>query len=156
MQGGVVHPLFGKKRLRVTEQQAIVLGWVQPERKSNPVSVSAKRFVVAPVHRAAQADAPASRLWEIVKNIPGAQQEFSGAVPGRRYRLDIAFPAERLCVEVDGWEWHGKYKGDFQRDRERQNLLTRHGWRILRFTAKDIRQNPDGCFTFIKECLRSL
>ena len=138
----------------ITEQQAIVLGWIQPGRMASHKNPGpAKRLALAPVHRAAQADAPASRLWEIVKNIPGAQQEFSGAVPGRRYRLDIAFPAEKLCVEVDGWEWHGKYKGDFQRDRERQNLLTQQGWRILRFTTKDIRQNPDGCFSFIKECL---
>ncbi|OZA27577.1 MAG: hypothetical protein B7X93_08870 [Hydrogenophilales bacterium 17-61-9] len=79
----------------------------------------------------------------------GAVREFEGAVPGRKYRLDIAFPEARLAVEVDGWEWHGKHKGDFTRDRERQNLLTLHGWRILRFTAGQIRKDAVACVEMI-------
>ncbi|MFC3111289.1 hypothetical protein ACFOFO_25650 [Undibacterium arcticum] len=38
------------------------------------------------------------------------------------------------------WQWHGKHKQDFVRDRERQNLLCVHGWRILRFSAGMIYQ----------------
>lgn len=84
---------------------------------------------------------PHDLLWAaVICTYPEAEREFKDAIPGRRFRLDIALPAERLAIEVDGWEWHGKHKGDFQRDRSRQNLLTTHNWRILRFTAGEIRK----------------
>jgi very-short-patch-repair endonuclease len=85
---------------------------------------------------------PHDLLWgAVIAAYPQAEREFKNAIPGRRFRLDIALPAERLAIEVDGWEWHGKHKGDFQKDRSRQNLLTTHHWRILRFTAGEIRQD---------------
>lgn len=93
---------------------------------------------------------PHDILWDAVRAIiEDAVREFENAVPGRKYRLDIALPAKRLAIEVDGWEWHGKHKGDFIRDRERQNLLTLHGWRILRFTAGQIRKDVTGCVELV-------
>lgn len=94
---------------------------------------------------------PHDILWAAVVSSfgDGAVREFEGAVPGRKYRLDIAIPVSKLAIEVDGWEWHGKHKGDFTRDRERQNLLTLHGWRILRFTAGQIRRDAPGCVEMI-------
>jgi very-short-patch-repair endonuclease len=95
---------------------------------------------------------PHDILWDAAsKSLGGVEREFEGAVPGRRFRLDIALPAARLAIEVDGWEWHGKHKGDFTRDRERQNLLTLHGWRILRFTAGQIRKDVAGCIEMIRQ-----
>lgn len=79
-----------------------------------------------------------------LSRFPQAIAEFKNAVPERQFRIDIAFEKERLAVEVDGWMYHGKYLADFKRDREKQNLLTLNGWRILRFTASDIHnQLPD-------------
>lgn len=97
---------------------------------------------------------PHDILWEAVSTAhAGAVREFEGAVPGRKYRLDIAIPHAQLAIEVDGWEWHGKHKGDFQRDRERQNLLTLNGWRILRFTAGKIRKDTNGCLNLIERAV---
>lgn len=85
---------------------------------------------------------PHDLLWDAVVLLhPTAAREYPDVVPGRKFRIDIALPEIRLAIEVDGWEWHGKHKGDFERDRERQNLLTIHGWRILRFTAGNIRKD---------------
>ncbi len=70
-----------------------------------------------------------------------ARREHPAGVPGRRFRLDIAIVARRIAIEVDGWAWHGMHKGDFARDRDRQNLLMLHGWRVLRFTAGQIRKD---------------
>jgi len=72
-----------------------------------------------------------------------AVPEYTGAVPGRRFRLDVGFPHVRLAVECDGWAWHGRHKGDFKRDRERDRALLLAGWRVLRFFASEIRQSPD-------------
>lgn len=101
-----------------------------------------------------QSSTPHDMLWAAVTvAVPGAVREFANAVPGRKYRLDIAVPGARLAVEVDGWEWHGKHKGDFTRDRERQNLLTLNGWRILRFTAGQIRKDMAGCVGLIEKAV---
>ncbi len=85
---------------------------------------------------------PHDMLWDAVRaRYASARREHPAGVPGRRFRLDIAIVARRIAVEVDGWAWHGRHKGDFARDRERQNLLTLHGWRVLRFTAGQIRKD---------------
>lgn len=97
---------------------------------------------------------PHDLLWSLVsKRWPQAQREFKGAVPGRRFRLDIGFPFERLAVEVDGFAHHGKFLADFKRDRERQNELVIAGWRVLRFSAGEIRQNMRGCMHTIERAL---
>lgn len=107
--------------------------------------------VVAPPAAHYQDPTPHDRLWaEVSRRWPGqAFREYPKMVPGRRIRGDIAFPAHRLVVEVDGWKHHGKYLKDFRRDRTRQNLLTIAGWRILRFTAGDIHADPGACCVLI-------
>lgn len=100
---------------------------------------------------------PQEKLWRgVCTRWPRrAQWEYPGAIPGRRYRLDIAFPEEKLVIEVDGWEFHGKHLADFKRDREKQNLLTLHGWRILRFTAAEINGALETCLATIAQALQA-
>lgn len=87
---------------------------------------------------------PHEILWAaIIQEFPFAEKEKEGIVPGRGFRADIAFPDQKISVEVDGWEWHGKHKGDFIRDRHRQNLFVLQGWRVLRYTAGQIRKEMD-------------
>lgn len=140
--------------MNVSYAEAVKRGWIKPEDvPKGALSPSTKRNGKSAGQRAAEDDAPASRLWRALQQLPGAVQEFAGAIPDRKFRLDVAFPAQKLCIEVDGWEWHGKYKADFQRDRERQNLLTLNGWRILRFTASDIRNQIDSCVAMVESAL---
>ncbi len=97
---------------------------------------------------------PHGKLWARVSKEWGqAVCEYENAVPGRKFRLDIAIPDKLLAIEVDGWEFHGKFKEGFHKDREKQNLLTEHNWRILRFTAKEIYQNLEGCIDTIRRTL---
>lgn len=79
-------------------------------------------------------------------------REVSDAIPGRAFRLDVGIMDQKLGIEVDGWQNHGKTKAGFQKDREKQNLYTEAGWRILRYTAADIYKNLDGCIAQIKRC----
>lgn len=46
-----------------------------------------------------------------------------------RYRLDLAWPAERIAVEVDGW--HHDRPDVAARDWERHRWLTRQGWLMV-------------------------
>lgn len=56
-------------------------------------------------------------------------------------RIDFAYPADRLAIEVDGYESHSSL-GAFSRDRTRQNDLVALGWTVLRFTWDDVVHHP--------------
>jgi very-short-patch-repair endonuclease len=57
------------------------------------------------------------------------------------YVVDIAFPEQKVAIEVDGWAFHSDQKA-FQRDRTRQNAISLSGWQILRFTWLDLTEYP--------------
>ena len=79
--------------------------------------------------------------------------EHRGAIPNRRFVVDIAFPECKLAIEVDGWQHHGKTLSAFKSDRTRQNLFVVHGWRVLRFFPGEILKNMAGCVGTIKAAL---
>ena len=53
--------------------------------------------------------------------------------PFGRWRIDLAFPAAKVAVEVDGWAWHVDAER-FRNDRRKGNAITRAGWTLLRYT----------------------
>lgn len=53
------------------------------------------------------------------------------------YIADFLDPVLRLIVEVDGYRTHSS-RTAFQHDRVRQNVLVRHGYTVLRYTAHDV------------------
>jgi very-short-patch-repair endonuclease len=74
--------------------------------------------------------------------LPEPQAEYR-FVPGRRYRADFAWPNQMLLVECEGGlfsrgkGWHlsiGGYLDDIQK----YNLAALLGYRVLRFTRKEI------------------
>jgi very-short-patch-repair endonuclease len=50
-----------------------------------------------------------------------------------RYEVDFLWRAERLIVEVDGWESHGT-RSAFEEDRKRDARLALLGFQVIRFT----------------------
>ncbi len=56
-------------------------------------------------------------------------------------RVDFAYPDQQLVVEGDSRKWHLLMES-FQIDRHRDNQAQLAGWRILRFTWKDIVEEP--------------
>jgi len=123
--------------------------------ESSAPAVKSKTRTTLPC-RARKGATPHDILWDAMAgHFDGAVREFKDAVPGRKYRIDIALPDIKLAIEVDGWEWHGKHKGDFTRDRARQNLLTENGWHILRFTAGQIRKDTAACVDAVRRTKES-
>ncbi|WP_308198496.1 type IV toxin-antitoxin system AbiEi family antitoxin domain-containing protein [Rhodococcus sp. ARC_M5] len=57
------------------------------------------------------------------------------------YELDIAFAAEMVAIEIDGWAYHSDHDA-FQRDRIRQNDITPN-WTILRYTWFDLTERME-------------
>lgn len=70
------------------------------------------------------------------------------------YFADLAFPASRVVVELDGWAWHTDVER-FRRDRRRQNTLVLAGWTVLRFTWHDLTIRPDAVVVEVRKALES-
>ncbi|WP_066899735.1 type IV toxin-antitoxin system AbiEi family antitoxin domain-containing protein [Mycolicibacterium houstonense] len=66
-----------------------------------------------------------------------------------RYVIDVAFPAEKLAIETDGWAFHHDQEV-FQNDRVRQNEIALMGWQVLRFTWLDLTEYPQRVITEIR------
>ena len=56
-------------------------------------------------------------------------------------RIDFLFAAGRLVVETDGYRYH-RTRRAFERDRERDAILARAGYRTLRFTHRQLTREP--------------
>jgi len=82
---------------------------------------------------------PTESDWETVfvqvvrsMGLPNPRRQFTVILRGRKYRLDFAWPALRLAVEIDGASVHGP--GALGADLYRQNQILLDGWLVLRFT----------------------
>ena len=56
--------------------------------------------------------------------------------------VDAVWREQRLAVELDGWRHHHA-RHAFERDRERDAALTAAGWRVVRFTHRQVVDRPD-------------
>jgi hypothetical protein len=63
----------------------------------------------------------------------------NGIVEG--LEVDFHWPAELLVVETDGHEHHGT-RAAFERDRARDQALVAAGWTVLRFTYRQVLEEP--------------
>ena len=70
------------------------------------------------------------------KLTPVREYEFC---PGRKWRFDFAFVAERLGIEIEGGTKYGMSRHSRGRGMEldlvKYNLASRMGWRVLRYTT---------------------
>jgi len=55
--------------------------------------------------------------------------------------VDFLFAKRRLVVEADSWAFH-RTRRAFERDRERDAILARAGYRTLRFTHRQLTREP--------------
>lgn len=74
-------------------------------------------------------------------------------VHGRRVRLDFAWVAEKVFVEIDGAAFHSMPE-QIANDGGRQNALVNAGWTPLRFTATDLNDRPSQCAKTLSDLLR--
>lgn len=63
---------------------------------------------------------------------------------GYRFRLDFAYPEIKLNTEIDGQASHTSSE-DRVKDRRRDALLERDGWRIIRFTGSQVWRDAGQC-----------
>lgn len=100
-------------------------------------SASAGRLLVAAADRSASV---AERLLVRMLRESGARGWRCG-FPVGEHVVDVAFPAAKVLIEVDGWARHTDTERA-QVDKRRQNALVRAGWTVLRYTWHDLVQRP--------------
>lgn len=96
-------------------------------------------------------------IWKQVIGSPLPEQEFRFH-PTRKWRLDFAWPEQRVAVEIQGGVFTKGRGGHtsgvgVQRDCEKGNAATLLKWRVLRFTTVDLRQTPVQCCEQVVELL---
>lgn len=86
--------------------------------------------------------------------VPVAEHRFHAT---RRWRIDWAWPPQRIALEVEGGVWtsgrHTRGKGAVG-DMEKYNTLAVMGWRLLRVTPQDVASGR--ALTWAREALRSI
>ncbi|HLM30090.1 MAG TPA: DUF559 domain-containing protein [Solirubrobacterales bacterium] len=72
-------------------------------------------------------------------------------LPGGGIEVDFAWPDRSLAIETDGRETHATAAA-FESDRRRDQRLTAAGWRIVRFTWRQVAREPE----LVRATLRAL
>ena len=70
------------------------------------------------------------------------------------FEVDAVWPARRLIVEVDSWEFH-KTRAAFERDRVRDAALQVAGYRVVRVTYRQLRDRPKAVAGTVRRLLRA-
>ncbi|WP_068875963.1 MULTISPECIES: endonuclease domain-containing protein [unclassified Phenylobacterium] len=78
-------------------------------------------------------------LWSRLKRLREQGFAFRRQFPFRGYFLDFACLSYRLVIEVDGGQHNEERQAEH--DAVRDRILERHGFRVLRFTAGEVRRN---------------
>jgi very-short-patch-repair endonuclease len=68
------------------------------------------------------------------------------------YKIDVAFPKQKVAIETDGWAFHNDPEV-FVKDRQRQNKISLLGWQVLRFTWLDLTEYPQRVIAEIKAAI---
>lgn len=73
-------------------------------------------------------------------------------IDGVNHYADIAFPRQRVLVEIDGWEFH-RSRESFVGDRWRYARFAAHNWTVLPFAAEAITNDPDEFVRLVRMAL---
>lgn len=86
-------------------------------------------------------------------DLPEPVQEYR-FLPGRKYRFDFCFLAQKLAVEIDGGQYAfrgGRHNTDT--DRWKMNEAAKAGFRVIRFSGTMLQEEPERCIQMVRECL---
>jgi very-short-patch-repair endonuclease len=152
------------RRLETITHQAIMRGLTdrdrlvdQVERVSRPGRAGGPKMRTV-LERLGPNDACESPLETLLlqelldHGLPAPARQHQVMISGRTLRLDLAYPAEKIALEADGYAFHTDRKS-FDRDRSRGNLLALDGWLALHFTSDHLRGSPGSAARQVREAL---
>ena len=97
-------------------------------------------------------------MYQIMKKEKiNAERQVYVKVNNQFYCLDFGIFCNKgnIDVECDGEKYHILPEA-LARDRQRNNRLTSYGWRVLRFSGKEIYHSIQQCLGLIKKTIYSL
>jgi very-short-patch-repair endonuclease len=86
-------------------------------------------------------------------DLPSPHRNADVAVAGRFFEVDCLWRAQRLIVELDGGFVHKTWRSS-ERDRERDRLLMADGWRVVRITWRQLRDDAPAVIADLRRLLR--
>ena len=86
--------------------------------------------------------------------LPAPEPQFWVKHHGRKlFRLDLAYPKSKVCIEYDGEEFHGEDAKEH--DRRRRKWLRDHGWTVIVVTKDSFKGEAlDSWLQELREALR--
>ena len=88
------------------------------------------------------------------RGLPQPQCNTSLAAHGHKpHEVDCCFPTHRLVIETDGWETH-RTRQAFEDDRAKDAALTAAGYTVVRFTWRQLRDDPQTVADRLKAIMR--
>jgi very-short-patch-repair endonuclease len=75
------------------------------------------------------------------------------SIRGRFFEADCLWEAQRLMVELDGRAVHGTERA-FENDRRRDRVLLAEGWRSVRITWRQLRDEPEAVAADLRSSLK--
>ena len=93
-----------------------------------------------------------TRCWDTLREagVPVPVRQHPVEIGGNRYWIDLAYPHERIAIELDGFDFH-RSRTSFDADRARGNALVLAGWQLLRFTSKTSDEEMVACIAAARE-----
>lgn len=125
-------------RARLTSGPAIVDAVDRVARPGRKGSSAIRRVMVS----IGDGDSPLERRvvkWLRGAGLPEPEAQYEVRIGADVFRLDFAYPAQRVAIEVDGYGFHSSRRS-FDSDRKRDVILQAGGWRVLRFTSRTSRE----------------
>jgi very-short-patch-repair endonuclease len=95
-----------------------------------------------------------TKVWLLLgcTGLPLPRRQFWVSLAGGRYRLDFAWPEQRIGLECDGWEHHGR-RSAFAPDRARLAEFAAARWRILPVTWHACTREPERVERWLRTAL---
>jgi very-short-patch-repair endonuclease len=88
--------------------------------------------------------------WEMLRDRRMVGAKFRRQHPIGPYFADFASISRKLVIEIDREHHASQVEADARRTR----AMEQEGWRVLRFWANEVVQNPDGTWTAIQLALQ--
>jgi very-short-patch-repair endonuclease len=118
----------------INEAERLRLDGPQPNRHPTKRGTANLRTVAPPTHTKSDLEA-AFHTFLNDRRFPTPQT--NTFIEG--IEVDCAWPASKLVVELDSWEYH-RTRHEFENDRKRDRRLVAAGWRVIRVTWEDLRE----------------
>jgi very-short-patch-repair endonuclease len=84
--------------------------------------------------------------------LPRPRRNADIEVRGRFFNVDCLWPEARFAVELDGRAVHGTHKA-FESDRGRDRMMVAEGWRVMRITWAQLRDEEAAVVADIRAAL---